>query len=152
MSEILIVDTSVLLNVLNVPGFNQHRNEAMNRFDQHLSANASFLLPTAAVFETGNHIAHIHDGRQRRRYAEKFRDQVRKALNGEAPWTLIPLPESREFAKWLEDFPDCAMREIGMADLSIVKEWEATCARHPHRRIRIWSFDTHLVGYDTGPS
>ena len=151
MSEILIVDTSVLLNVLDIPGFNQNRVEALERFDQHLSADARFLLPTAAVFETGNHIAQIHDGGQRRRYAAMFCDQVRKALNGEAPWTLIPLPESREFAEWLEDFPDCAMREIGMADLSMIKAWEATCARHPHRRTRIWSFDTHLMGYDRAP-
>ena len=151
MSDVVIVDTSVLLNVLDVPAFNQHRREVFAQFNELLDSGASFLLPMAAIFETGDHIADLPDGRRRRRYAEIFRDRIREALEGEAPWVPIRFPDSRQLAGWLEDFPDCAMRGPGMSDLSIIKAWEFECSRHPSRRIRIWSLDQHLRGYDREP-
>ena len=94
MPPIVIVDTSVLLNVLAVPGFSQDRDTVLDRFGELVDAGASILLPLGAVFETGNHIADVPDGRQRRRYAAAFTDQVRQALKREAPWTLAPLPDA----------------------------------------------------------
>ena len=151
MLEVVVVDTSVLLNVLDVPGFNQDREEVFGQFEEFVDADASLLLPMATVFETGNHIADLPNGGQRRRYAGVFCDQVRKALNGEAPWALIPLPDSEQFSRWLEYFPDFAMREAGMSDLSIVKAWEAACARHRSQRVRIWSHHRHMQSYDRQP-
>ena len=107
-----------------------------------------------AVFETGNHIAQLPDGRQRRGYAEAFRERVREALAGRAPWRLIPGPEAdqlAELADLLDSFPEYAMRGVGMVDLSIVKAWESACTRHPGRHVRIWSLDNHLAGYDRLP-
>ena len=151
MSDIVIVDTSVLLNVFDVPAFNQHRAEVFVRFEELLDAGASFLLPIAAILETGDHIADLSGGRQRRRYAEMFRDRIREALKGEAPWVPIRFPDSRQLAEWLNSFPDYAMRGPDMSDLSIIKAWEAECTRHPSRRVRIWSLDRHLQGYDRKP-
>ena len=51
MSAIVIVDTSVLLNVLDVPAFNQDRDEILTQFRELLDSGASFLLPMAAIFE-----------------------------------------------------------------------------------------------------
>lgn len=151
MSDVVIVDTSVLLNVLDIPSFNQDRDTVLATFELAVNAEVSLLLPMAAVFETGNHIAKLPNGGQRRRYAEKFRDQVRMAANGEAPWALIPLPASRQLAEWLERFPALAMREVSLSDLSIIKAWRAACVRHPSRRVRIWSLDSDLQGYDREP-
>ena len=151
MPPVIIVDTSVLLNVLNVPGCNQNRDAVLARFSQLLDEGANLLLPLGAVFETGNHIADVRDGRQRRRYAAAFTDQVRRALNGEAPWTLAPLPDADQLENLLDRFPDNAMRGLGMVDMSIIEEWERTCRRHPHRRVSVWSLDQHLTGYDRTP-
>ena len=151
MSGIIIVDTSVLLNVLDVPAFNQRRAAVLSEFEELVKANSRFLLPIAAVFETGDHIADLRDGRERRRYAVIFRNRIREALEGEAPWVPIRFPDSRQLARWLESFPDCAMRGPDMSDLSIIKAWEVECTRHPTRRIRIWSLDQHLQGYDRKP-
>ncbi len=151
MAEVIVVDTTVLLNVLDVPGRNQRREEVFEQFEQVMEAGASLLLPMAAVFEVGNHIAKLADGGLRRRYAGTFCDQVHAALNGEAPWVLVPLPEAQQLAKWLGDFPDCAMREVGMSDLSMIKAWEEACSRNPSRRVRIWSLDGGLRGYDRRP-
>lgn len=151
MSSIVIVDTSVFMNVLDVPGFNQDREADLARFRELIEAGANLLLPVAAIFEAGNHIAQLADGRQRRRCAEAFRDRVREALAGQAPWTPIRLPDDQELTDWLHDFPDSATRGAGMGDLSIVKAWERTCTQHPARRVTIWSHDQHLAGYDRTP-
>ena len=132
MPPIIIVDTSVLLNVLNVPGFNQHRDAVLSRFRELVEARANLLLPMGAVFETGNHIAHLPDGQQRR-------------------WVPFQFPDARQPADWLEGFPEYAMRGIGMVDLSIIKAWERTCAQHPAHRVEIWALDQHLTGYDRIP-
>ena len=151
MSEIVIVDTTVLLNVLNVPSRNQDHHKVLGQLERVVNAGSNLLLPLAAVFETGNHIAQLADGRQRRRYAEVFRVQVQMALNGEAPWALVPLPDSVQLVEWLDGFPDQAMQGVSMGDLSIIKAWEDACARHRSRRVRIWSLDQHLRGYDRSP-
>lgn len=57
MSAIVLLDTSVYLNVLNVPGFNQDRQTVFDDFDKAIKQNDHFLLPLATVWETGNHIA-----------------------------------------------------------------------------------------------
>ena len=151
MPPIVIVDTSVLLNVLAVPGFSQDRDTVLDRFGELVDAGASILLPLGAVFETGNHIADVPDGRQRRRYAVAFANEVRRALKREAPWTLAPLPDADQLMRWLDSFPSEAMRRLGMVDLSIIKEWERACTRHPRRRVSIWALDQHLSGYDRVP-
>lgn len=151
MSQVVIVDTSVLLNVLDVPAFNQNRDDVFGEFEEFVDAGASLLVPMAAVFETGDHIADLTDGRQRRRYAERFCEAIRDALAGDAPWTPIRFPDAEQLQNWLRDFPDYAMRGPDLSDLSIIKAWEIACQRHSSRRVRIWSLDGDLRGYDQNP-
>ena len=151
MPRIVIVNTTVLLNVLDVPGKNQNRNAVLDRFETLVDAGANLLLPMGAVFEPGNHIAQLPNGQQRRQYAEVLRDEVRRALEGQAPWTPLQLPDAEQLADWLEGFPDSALRGAGMVDLSIIKAWERTYAQHPAHRVEIWSLDRHLTGYDHVP-
>lgn len=160
MPDVVIVDTTVLLNVLDVPPRNQNRDAVLAEFDALVDGGASILLPMAVVFETGNHIARLPNGGRRRHHAEHFCDQVRMALEDEAPWTLVPLPEPAALAQWLGKFPDHVMRGRpekkkkggpSMSDLSITEAWEAARTRHPNRRVRIWSLDGDLRGYDRRP-
>ncbi|MBL8323692.1 MAG: hypothetical protein JNJ89_01920 [Rubrivivax sp.] len=152
MSEIVLVDTSVLMNVLDVPGFNQRRETVIAEFERLVEYDAHLFLPMAAVFEAGNHIAQLADGRLRRRSAEVFAVQIRKALVGDAPWRPMSFPDQETLAAWLDHFPDAAMRGLGMGDLSIRKDWEAQCARYPMSRVRVWSLDGDLAGLDRAPA
>ncbi|MFG5411181.1 hypothetical protein ABXN37_27605 [Piscinibacter sakaiensis] len=151
MAAIVIVDTSILTNVLNVPGFNQDRADVVLQFECHIAAGDNLLLPMAAVFETGNHIAHIADGRVRRRSAQAFVQSVKQAINDEAPWKPIKMPTLDELNGWLDDFPDSAMRGAGMGDLSIFHSWREQCERFPARRVLVWSLDEHLQAFDRDP-
>lgn len=145
---ICIVDTSVFCNILDVPGRNQQRGEALTTLERYIKEDLRLLLPLAAVYETGNHIAHVADGNVRRSTARRFVDQVRKAVNGDAPWAPTPLPSVQATLEWLDGFPDHAMRGVSLADLSIIKTFDYQCALHRARRVFIWSYDRHLESYD----
>jgi hypothetical protein len=148
MSEIILVDTSVLLNVLNVPGRNESRVEVMGELRIHIEQQNHLLLPMAAVVETGNHIAHIGNGAQARAAADRFVAEVGRALRGESPWRMTQFPNNEQVLSWLSDFPDSVGRGVGFGDLSIIKEWESTCAKHPMSTVVIWSKDGDLAGYE----
>lgn len=123
----------------------------MQELKKLLEESTNLLLPMAAVYETGNHIAQLSDGRNRRQFAEDFIRQVKKAIKGEAPWQVMQLPDMEEVGEWLSNFPDSAMRGAGMGDLSIIKEWEKTIRRTPNHCIFIWSLDGDIQGYDHTP-
>lgn len=148
MSEIVLIDTSVLMNVLDVPGFNQDRAAVLADFLRLISDSAHIFLPMAAILEAGNHIAQLPDGGLRRTSAQIFAEQIRKALIGEAPWRPIQFPDHATVAKWLDRFPDAAMVGHGIGDLSIQEHWKALCKKHPLSRVRIWSLDEDLAGFD----
>lgn len=148
MSEIVLVDTSVLMNVLDVPGFNQSRDEVLTEFARLIEESAHVFLPMAAVLEAGNHIAQLPDGGLRRTSARTFVTEIRKALSGDAPWRPMQFPDNATVATWLDLFPDAAMRGHGIGDLSIQEHWKALCNRHPMSRVRVWSLDSDLAGLD----
>ena len=84
-------------------------------------------------------------------FVELFIEQVQKAINGDAPWTVLQVPTGEEIKNYLNEFPTYAMPGVGMGDLSIIKEWEKAKERHPYLRVFIWSLDKHLMGYDHQP-
>jgi hypothetical protein len=137
MSDIVLLDTSVYLNVLDVPSFNQDYDSVIAEFKSAIERQNFFLLPMASVWETGNHIARLSEGALRRKYAGKFVADVTQAILGRTPYRATYFPKKDEFADWLKDFPNAAMRNKSLADHSIVKEWERTCDLNPHRRVRI---------------
>jgi len=149
--SICLIDTSIFCNVLNVPNRNQQRDEVVEQLRQHIAAGVTLLLPVTAIIETGNHIAQQGDGRVRRIVAAYFVDQVQQALNGTAPWVTTPSLDLQLVRGYIDTFPDYAMREVGMGDLSIIKEFERQCALNRMRRVFIWSTDGHLVAYDRVP-
>ncbi|HBO4843316.1 TPA: hypothetical protein NI961_002022 [Pseudomonas aeruginosa] len=159
MSDIVLLDTSVYLNVLDVPGRNQQREEVFNHFELRAKSGDHFLLPMATIWETGNHISRLSTGVQRRKHALLLAENVEAALNGDVPFRTTYFPDSSVFAQWLNAFPDFAQRNkspekknegISLSDLSIIKEWEQTCDRHAMSRVLIWSLDQDLAAYDTG--
>lgn len=66
MSAIVIVDTSVLLNILDVPGRNQHKTEVLDHLALLIDAGDHLFIPMAAIVEVGNLIAHVSNGAQGR--------------------------------------------------------------------------------------
>lgn len=145
---IWIIDTSVFLNVLDVPNFNQDRTTILVEFEERIKAKHTFLLPYSAILETGNHIVQVN-GDQKYIFAQKFATQVSKAIEGTSPWKTMSFPEKSSVLEWLQDFPNSAKQGQGFGDHSIVKEWEKQKTLFSAYSIRIWSTDTHLQGYQS---
>lgn len=159
MSDIVLLDTTVYLNVLNVPGRNQERIQVLDDFTERVQNGDHFLLPMATIWESGNHISRLNNGGLRYQFATQLVANVRDALNGDAPYRTTYFPDSEIFSTWLNDFPAFAQRNkspqkttegVSLSDLSIIKEWEQTCDRHSMSRVLIWSLDSDLSSYDTG--
>ncbi|MEI9892908.1 MAG: hypothetical protein WDN28_03070 [Chthoniobacter sp.] len=149
--SIALIDTSIFCNIVPVPGLDQSRDEILGMLERLIEERTTLLLPMAAVLETGNHVAQCGGGRPRRQAAERFCERVKDAIDGTAPWTPTPFWDMEALQAWLGEFPDHAMRGIGMGDLSIIKEWERQCGLNHSRRVFIWSLDEDLAGYDREP-
>jgi len=54
--QVTFIDTSVLVEVLKVPGKSQHSAEVTAEMRRRVEASQSMILPTAAIIETGNHM------------------------------------------------------------------------------------------------
>lgn len=148
MSAIVVVDTSVLLNILDVPGRNERRAEVLAELERLIETGDHMFIPMAAIVEVGNHIAQLGKGAHRRAAAERFIAEVKKALADEAPWKPINFPSNQVVLGWLDAFPEATMQGLGMGDLAIKKEWETLCAKYPMSRVRVWTLDDDLAGLD----
>lgn len=150
MSALRIVDTSVFCNIISVPGRCQEEQRAENEFTRFIEHGDRFLVPMATLYETGNHIAQSDTDRYKT--AHRFAEVVRGALAGELPFQPIQPHNIEDVEAWLTDFPEQASRGIGIGDRSIISIWETMCERTPSRRVVIWAYDSHLIGYDRAPT
>lgn len=148
MKAICIIDTSILLEILNVPQKASQHQRIWKELQEKISTGEFLFLPMATIIETGNHIAHSANGEKRRKIAERFVRFIQDALEGKAPFTPIDFLSSERMKQWLAEFPDSAMRGISLGDLSIIKDWQRQCALHKARRVYIWTLDQDLMGYD----
>lgn len=146
--SVVVLDTSIFCDIVRVPGRSQRSEETLARLHELTESGSNLLLPLAAVYETGNHVARAGHGRERRAAAQRFVRAVKGAIAGEAPWAATPFPEAEGMLVWLDDFPDRATAGVGLADLSIIQVFEKQCALNRARRVWIWSHDAHLAGYD----
>jgi hypothetical protein len=159
MSSICLIDTSVFLNILNVPKCNQYRASVLQDFETYTAAGCIFILPMATILETGNHIAQNGNGTIRRKTAIRFVEQVTAAFNGEAPWSPSQFPDKAEILLWIDRFPDLAGQNkatdkqegTSFGDLSIIEEFNKSCKLFPMSEVFIWSLDSDLQTYHQNP-
>lgn len=86
---ICIVDTSILDELLSIPGWASHHDEVLTAYARRQQKREAFLLPIAVLIETGNHVAQVPDGARRRKAAELFQQFARSVLDGQTPFTLV---------------------------------------------------------------
>jgi len=154
MRRVELVDTSILVEILNVPGKNANRRRVVAQLgEKDRDASVSLMLPTAAVIETGNHIHHVPDGHARRGCAQNFARILALTIAGDAPWTLLnarwdaPLLDAiRSGAGTGMDLVEHATKQcLSCGDLSVVAE------RDEYRRrvskgikVVIWTVDEKM--------
>lgn len=143
-----LVDTSILLNILNVPDKNEHREEVFAAFQEKIEAGETFFLSLATIIETGNHIGHLPDGNSRYGCACALLQQVKAALDGKSPFVPLDMCSREELRQWMERFPrGHAVQGRGVGDMMLAEEYQRLRIRHPHTEVYIWSLDSDLAAY-----
>jgi hypothetical protein len=158
MAETVFIDTSVLLNLLDVPRKNSDRDEAVTEF-KRLAKDVTVVLiiPVTAVIETGNHIAQLADGGLRRDRAARLCQWLRHALDGTSPWGLsraewddAALGRLIEGHAHLPTLPELASQGVGAGDAAILHERQRFLERvevPSGQLVRIWTYDHGLGSY-----
>lgn len=130
---------------------NDRREQVLKEFERlRIDLSNTLVLPIATIIETGNHIAQISDGNVRRAKAEQMAKMLDDMINGEAPWVYFEEEiTSDDLLRISKHFPEMAMREIGMGDLSIISAYNKYKDTRPAiGYIRIWSTDGHLASHE----
>lgn len=155
MPEVHFVDTSILLELLAVPGKCQQPAVVKKRHDELIGDGAQFVLPVATVIETGNHIVHLPDGAHRRDCAQRFVGLLRLVASDRLPWALHSVAwDERMLVKLCDGtantgpFVELAAAGIlGTGDLAILAECESYSERTAHVKVRVWTLDEKLDAY-----
>ncbi len=156
MRRIVFVDTSVLTNVLDVPGKNGERDVVLPLFREMAQDGSTLIIPIAAIIEVGNHIAQL-PGDDRRDRASRFEGFLRRSLDGKPPWVVSGASWDSAFLRELVDGHPrrpgmvalCTSR-VGTGDGSILLEVERYRQRSDVPSavpIELWSLDQGLSTY-----
>ncbi len=138
--------------MLRIPDKSQRHEEVFAQLQILIEQDTTLLLPMATILETGNHVAQNGNGGQRRKAAERFVEQVQKAIRHQAPFSVPePLFDPFTLDEYLDQFPHFAMQGLGLGDLSIVREFYHQCELHRGDHVFIWTYDEHLAGYVQEP-
>jgi hypothetical protein len=155
MAEIRFVDTSVLCDLLKVPGKCQRHDEVREELEVLRGSGVQLVLPIASVIETGNHIAQAEGGRARRACAERFVGLLRLTAEGGAPWVLHSVAWDGRMLDLLCDGPGqvgafvemAGSGTLGAGDVAILAECELYASRTAGVRVSVWTHDERLAAY-----
>ena len=150
----VFVDTSVLLNLLDVPGNNDRHQADVDTRDQLLDSGFLLILPVTTVIETGNAIARDAGGLRHDR-SRAFVEILRATLSATSPWAASDVGLTNELLGAVLDGHQRApglrtlMTEgVGSGDACILAEVAEYRTRissaYP---VRIWSHDRALSAY-----
>lgn len=151
MPNAIFIDTSVLTNLLMVPGKDQQVAKARQDFEEYKSQKVLMILPVTTMVETGNHIAQLSNGHDRRKCATKFRDLLLQCIAEESPWVLHSFKWDASFIESFvagagsgSDLVELYCQEIGGGDLFILTEMRSFAAR-PGVDVKLWTYDQALA-------
>ena len=155
MPDVWFVDTSVLCDLLKVPGKCQRHEEVREELRSLNDSRVQLVLPIASIIETGNHIAQADDGHGRRTSAKAFVDLLRLTAEGRAPWVLHSVAWDGRMLRLLCDGPGAVGEFVEMAgrgllgagDIAILAECELYSSRTAGVDVRIWTHDRALAAY-----
>lgn len=155
MTAVSFVDTSILCNLIPVPGRDQDRGEVAAEMIGKQRSREVLILPVTALIETGNFIAQIPDGNARRKTAHTFEELLRLVIKNQAPWRLHQFTWGSEFLESFiagggtgVPFVDHATSRIGGGDLCILAERDLYRARTGIAVVNIWTRDAALVAHN----
>jgi len=158
MSDVIFIDTSILLCIINVPGKSDGRDEVVAEFSRLIEEGALLILPMASIIETGNHIAQLSNGYHRRERASVLQKFILDSVDATPPWVVGETKWDGDLLRALaEGIPGTALGslselastwEVGAGDATIVHEalrYKQQTHVPSGQAVRVWSLDSGLV-------
>lgn len=151
MSSVTFVDTSVLCELLQIPGKSSlaKGDKVATEMERRFNNGERFVIPVTAVIETGNHIAQCSGDRHK--IAGRLVRFLRAAIAGEAPWLIL---ETRLGAPFLTSLCDgastglpleaLAASKVGAGDVALLVERDQWLASSAFSTAEVWTFDAGL--------
>jgi hypothetical protein len=156
MHSVVFLDTSVMLNILDVPYKNSDRVTVLARFTDLVMQGVTLIIPIAAIVEVGNHLAQL-TGEERRDRAVRFAEMLSMSLQGQTPWVVSGtiwdpafLGELVEGHTLRPGMVDLCTTGVGTGDGSILLEVERYRQRSDLPSglpVELWSLDKGLQAY-----
>jgi hypothetical protein len=150
-NTVFFVDTSVLVSLLRVPGFDDNSDAIQAYFESRYLAGARFVLPVTAIIETGNHIAQCRG--DRRAAAERFVGALEQARSSTPPWTIRDVDWSVGFVAALVDgastgtmlIDHLSHQSMGAGDIAILVERDQFRSSTAYNDVQVWTLDRRLA-------
>jgi hypothetical protein len=151
--KVTMIDTSILCELLEVPGKCEQHAAVRNEFEKRADAGERFIIPITAVIETGNHIAQA-DG-NRRAAAERLKRLLDLARSSTAPFILNTTAWDDTFLADLCDGDSTGQPlidllgngQMGAGDVAILVERDRVKARSALDSVGVWTLDGVLGAY-----
>jgi len=151
-ASVTMVDTSVLCELLQVPGkSNPERGADLQaEADRRWRAGERFVIPITTVIETGNHIAQA-DG-NRYDVAGRLVRLLRVAISETSHWRVLQTRLGTDFLTSLcagdstgRSLEALAAARVGAGDVAILVERDQLLADTAVRNVQVWTLDEGLA-------
>jgi hypothetical protein len=155
VSQVTFIDTSVLCELLKVPGKSQRPKDIRDELELRAQRGERFVIPVTAIIETGNHIAQASGDRHAA--AKRLCDLVHSIIGGDASFLLHQFVWDGAF---LQDICQgdstgqsmdqwAAAAQMGAGDIAILVERDRFIARSAFRRnqVTIWTLEAVMGSY-----
>ena len=144
-----VIDTSYLLELFKVPGFSQDADvdEVRKRHLLAIENDNRLYVPLPCIFELGNHIADVKDGRFRRELGKTLFETVRSSLAKNMPWNITPSAGIEVLSQLCEVFAGKYVAErIGLTDTFTIQEAHRIKKKYSsfNCKVHIWTKDEAL--------
>lgn len=156
MTQVLVIDTSILCVWLQVPGkttcgSDEHKwdyPKVKAIIEGYIQQGATIVLPLASLIETGNHIAQA-DGNIYP-IAQRLMDIVEKTLNAESPWAAFSgQPNLEQQLKLLiSSWPEQAKQKLSFGDAMII---DVAAFYAKNYQVEILTGDAQLKSFEPTP-
>jgi len=157
MRRLDLLDTSVVVELLQIPHESSRHEEAVEEFEQRRERGVELQLPVAAVVQAGAHVGRIDGGHHRRKCAVRLSRMIESTFEKSAPWSFTPLDWDSSFLSELVQPTDSrapALAEslardyLEIGDLLIVAEYRRVRSNLPVSvvDVDVWTYDAGLRG------
>jgi hypothetical protein len=151
-AKVTFIDTSVLCELLQVPGMCSQHEDIRTEFELRGDDGERFVIPITAVIETGNHIAQAAS--DRRAAAERFVGFLTAVGESQSRFMVHLLSWDGDFLKELcagnatgQRFIDLANAKMGAGDVAILVERDRFKRDSAYTHVQVWTLDEALSAY-----